>query len=51
MFPCHVHQDVAIKVYLGNEYREEIFVDYKKEVQIITILKLNESLLHRNPSV
>ena len=27
-----VHQDVAIKVYVGNDYREELLVEYKKEV-------------------
>lgn len=42
MVPCHVCQDVAIKVYLGSEYHEEIFIDYRKEVQKITILRINK---------
>eukprot|EP00268_Persea_americana_P051100 TRINITY_DN5620_c0_g1_i10.p1 TRINITY_DN5620_c0_g1~~TRINITY_DN5620_c0_g1_i10.p1 ORF type:complete len:342 (+),score=54.74 TRINITY_DN5620_c0_g1_i10:2458-3483(+) len=37
--------DVAIKVYLGNEYREEIFVDYKKEIAIMKRLRHPNVLL------
>ncbi|RWR80771.1 serine/threonine-protein kinase EDR1 isoform X1 [Cinnamomum micranthum f. kanehirae] len=37
--------DVAIKVYLGNEYHEEIFIDYKKEIAIMKRLRHPNVLL------
>ncbi|XP_058084669.1 uncharacterized protein LOC131232453 isoform X2 [Magnolia sinica] len=37
--------DVAIKVYLGNEYREGILLDYKKEIAIMKRLRHPNVLL------
>lgn len=32
------HQDVAVKVYVGNEYSENTLQDYKKEVHLNLLL-------------
>ncbi|KAM0935101.1 putative protein kinase TKL-CTR1-DRK-2 family [Dioscorea sansibarensis] len=37
--------DVAIKVYVGNEYREELLVEYKKEIAIMKRLRHPNVLL------